>query len=108
MKKLALGVVLVAFAALSIPAVLRHGYVGLFEYQFQSLAGLQVLADLGIALSLVLTWLWRDARANARNPYLWIVLTLALGSFGPLLYLLSARSEKDKRHLVASGTALRS
>jgi dipeptide/tripeptide permease len=87
---------------------LTHGYVGLFEYQFQSLAGLQVLADLGIALSLVLTWLWRDARAKGRNPYLWIVLTLALGSFGPLLYLLSARSEKGEKQVTASSAVLRS
>lgn len=108
MKKLVLGVALAAFSALTIAAVANHGYVGIFEHQFESLAGLQVLADLGIALVLVLAWLWQDARANARNPYPWIVLTLAAGSFGPLLYLLSARSEKGDRQLAASGTAPRS
>jgi hypothetical protein len=36
----------------------------------------------------VLAWLWRDARANGRNPWPWMIATLLLGSFGPLVYLL--------------------
>jgi drug/metabolite transporter (DMT)-like permease len=108
MKKLVLGVVLAAFSAMTIAAVSQHGYVGIFEYQFRSLAGLQVLADLSIALLLVLAWLWQDARANARNPYPWVVLTLAAGSFGPLLYLLTAPSEGSTNAAQARGTVLRS
>jgi len=46
--------------------------------------------------------------ANARNPYPWSVLTLAAGSFGPLLYLLSARSEQGEKQPAANGTPLRS
>ena len=107
MKKLGLVVVLAAFSALTIAAVLQHGYVGIFEYQFRNLAGLQVLADLGTALLLVLVWLWKDARANARNPYPWVVLTLAAGSFGPLLYLLSASRETSENSATSTGTALR-
>lgn len=90
MKKFVLVMVLAAFSGLTLAAVAQHGYVGIFAYQFQNLGGLQVLADLGIALLLVLAWLWQDARANARNPYPWVVLTLAAGSLGPLLYLLTA------------------
>ena len=108
MKKLVLGVVLAAFSAMTIAAVAQHGYVGIFEYQFRSLAGLQVLADLSIALLLVLAWLWQDARANARNPYPWVVLTLAAGSFGPLLYLLTAPREGSLNVAQARGTVLRS
>ena len=52
---------------------------------------MQVLADLAIALVLVLVWLWRDAKATGRNPVPWVVLTLATGSFGPLIYLLTRR-----------------
>jgi hypothetical protein len=51
-----------AFGGLTVAAVLQHGYVGIFQYQLQSLAGLQVLADLGIVLLLVLVSLWRHAR----------------------------------------------
>src|SRR5512147_593841 len=104
MKKLALVVVLAAFSALTVAAVMQHGYVGIFEYQFRSLAGLQVLTDLGIALALVLAWLWHDARANARNPYPWIALTLAAGSFGPLIYLLAAPRGTSGISAAASGT----
>jgi len=107
MKKLVLVVVLAAFSALTVAAVVQHGYVGIFEYQFRSLAGLQVLADLGVALLLVLVWLWQDARANARNPYPWVVLTLAAGSFGPLLYLLTAPRERGENTAAATGTVFR-
>ncbi len=88
MKKSVLVAVLAAFAALTVAAVARHGYLGIFGHQFQNLAGWQVLADLGIALLLVLGWLWKDARAHGRSPYPWILLTLLAGSFGPLIYLL--------------------
>ena len=107
MKKLALVVVLAVFSALTVAAVMQHGYVGIFEYQFRSLAGLQVLADLGIALLLVLAWLWKDARENARNPYPWVALTLAAGSFGPLLYLLTARRGTSENSTAARSTVLR-
>lgn len=91
MPTILLSLVLASFGALTVAAVLQHGYVGIFLHQFQNLAGLQVLADLGIALTLVLVWLWRDARSRGRNPWPWVVLTLAAGSFGPLVYLLVAR-----------------
>jgi len=52
------------------------------------------LADLVIALSVFLVWMWRDARAIGRNPWPWLVMTLAIGSFGPLLYLLTRKTEE--------------
>jgi hypothetical protein len=57
----------------------------------QNTAGMQVLADLVIALLLFCVWMWRDARASGRRPWPWLLLTLATGSFGPLLYLLTRR-----------------
>jgi hypothetical protein len=90
MNKLVCGLALAAFSALTVAAVAEHGVVGIFEHQLTNLAGLQVLADLAIALLLVLGWLWKDARAHGRNPYPWVLLTLAAGSFGPLIYLLTA------------------
>ena len=88
MQRFLLALVLVVFAILSAAAMWQHGYVGIFAWQLANTAGLQVLAGLGIALTLILVWLWRDARVTGRNPWLWTVLTLAAGSFGPLLYLL--------------------
>lgn len=80
---------LIPFAALTGVALWRHGYWGILEPHFQSFGEAQVLADLVIALGLVMVWMWRDARAAGRNPWPWIVATLTLGSFGPLVYLLT-------------------
>lgn len=93
MQRLLILPVLVAFGALTAVALWQHGYVGIFLLQFQTSAGLQVLADLAIALALVLVWLWRDARATGRNPWPWAAATLAVGSFAPLLYLLTRRPQ---------------
>lgn len=97
MQRTVLIVVLLAFSALTAVALWQHGYWGIFTPHFQSFAGAQVLTDLVIALSLFLAWMWRDARAAGRNPWPWLVLTLAAGSFGPLLYLLSQRPAQPSR-----------
>lgn len=86
-----------AVIVLGVPTVLAvraHGYAGIFRQQLASWGGIQVLLDLAIALALVLVWLWRDARARGSSPWPWVALTLAAGSFGPLLYLLT-RSPGD-------------
>jgi hypothetical protein len=84
-------VTLILFGALSAVAVRDHGYFGIFSLHFQTFGGLQVLVDLVIALALVMVWMWRDAQATGRNVWPWIIATLALGSFGPLAYLLTRK-----------------
>lgn len=91
MNRTLLIVILLAFGALTAVALAHHGYLGLFKLQFQTWGGTQVFADLVIALTLVMGWMWRDARALGRNVWPWLVATLALGSFGPLLYLLTRK-----------------
>ena len=81
--------ILLPFAAYSTYAVYNIGYIGIFESHFHT-AGWQVLADLVIACGLAMVWMWRDAAATGRNVWPFIVLTLTLGSVGPLLYLLLA------------------
>lgn len=87
MKNLLL-LVLALFSVLTGLAIWSHGIWGILQPLVTSLAGGQVLADLAIALGLFLAWMWRDAARVGRNPWPWIALTLAAGSFGPLLYLL--------------------
>jgi hypothetical protein len=89
MRKPILLVVFAAFLILSVAALWKHGYWGLIAPQLESLAGLQILADLVIALSLFISWMWRDARRTGRNPWPWFVATLVGGSIGALLYLLT-------------------
>lgn len=91
MTKPILTLLLLALAPLTAVALWHDGYWGIFARQLQTWGGAQVLADLAIALCLVLAWLWKDARQTGRNPWPWLVLTLLAGSFGPLLYLLTAR-----------------
>lgn len=95
MKRIVLIVVLIAFLALTLAAVWQQGYLGIFSTQFQTLGGIQVLVDLMIAASLFLVWMWQDAKAAGRNPWPWVLVTLAVGSFGPLVYLLLYKSGRD-------------
>jgi Terpene cyclase DEP1 len=92
MPRTLLLVTLAAFGVLTGLALWHHGYWGILEPHFKSFGAAQVLADLAIALTLFVVWMWRDARATRRNPWPWLVLTLAAGSFGPLLYLLTRPS----------------
>jgi len=93
MQRTVLTMILLAFSILSGIALWQHGYWGIVAPHFQSTGGAQVFVDLVIALALVMTWLWRDARRNGRNPWPWLVFTLVMGSFGPLLYLLMRRPQ---------------
>jgi hypothetical protein len=93
-KTLAIAI-LVPFSVLTAYAVMQTGYVGIFDYQRHSPAGWQVFADLVIALVLVLLWLVNDARKTGRSPWPWVALTLATGSFGPLLYILFAGNSES-------------
>jgi len=94
MPKIVLGITLLLFGALSGLAVQQHGYSGVLMYQMQTFAGQQVFADLTIALTLIMIWIYRDAKALNRNPWPWIVVTLILGSFGPLGYLISRPAQQ--------------
>ncbi|MBE9113556.1 DUF2834 domain-containing protein [Nodosilinea sp. LEGE 07298] len=94
MQRSLVAIVLIPFSVLSTVALWQYGYLGIFANEFQSTAGMQVLADLVIALSLFLVWMWHDAKATGRNPWPWLVVTLTMGSFGPLVYLLTRPSEE--------------
>lgn len=94
MQRVVLIVVLTAFSALTAVALYYHGYWGIIEPHFQSFGAAQVFADLVIALSIFLVWMWRDARAAGRNPWPWLILTLTTGSIGPLIYLIVYKSAK--------------
>ncbi len=93
-QRIILILVLSAFLALTAAALVNHGYLGIFEPQLKNYAGLQVLFDLVIALSLFLVWMWRDAKVAGRNPWPWLLLTLTLGSISPLIYLIVYKTGK--------------
>lgn len=86
-KQLGLEIVLIGFSAFTAYAIYQHGYVGFFEQLLANAATVQAFLDLIIALSLVIVWMWVDARERGVSAIPYIALTLALGSVGPLLYL---------------------
>ncbi len=77
-----------AFSLYSAYVVYDVGYVGILRSHLSNAGGIQVLCDLTISLCLVCGWMFRDARAQGRNPWPYLVATLFLGSIGPMLYLL--------------------
>ena len=87
MSRVLLLTVFTAFSFYSAYVVYDVGYVGILRSHLSNAGGIQVLCDLTVALSLVCIWIFRDARAQGRNPWPFLVATLFLGSFGPLLYL---------------------
>jgi len=85
--RIGIGLVLLAFADLNAYALWRYGVAGIFELLTANVATVTALVDLTIALLLITAWLWRDARARGISFLPYAALTAALGSVGPLLYL---------------------
>jgi hypothetical protein len=94
-KQIALAVVLVDFAALTAYVVAQYGIVGLYEALFANWASTLAVVDLTIALTMVVAWMWRDARVRGVNPVPYALLTLGLGSVGPLVYLIRRAGTVD-------------
>jgi len=85
--RIAIGLVLLAFADLNAYVIWRYGYLGFLELVTANAATTAALVDLTIALTLVAVWMWRDARRRGVSPLPYVALTAVLGSIGPLAYL---------------------
>lgn len=91
MQRTVLAITLLFFAVLTAAALSEGGVAGIIDWHVKSYGGGQVFADLVIALTLAIVWMWNNAKVCGRNVWPWIALTLLTGSFGPLLYLLTAK-----------------
>ncbi len=76
------------FAAGTAYVIYQYGALGWIPVAFGNPVGILVTVDLFIALSMVLGWVYVDARGRGISPWPYIGLTLATGSVGTLLYLL--------------------
>jgi hypothetical protein len=103
-RQVLLEVVLLGFAVLTGYAVYAHGYVGFFQLMLANVATLTGLVDLCIALTLIVVWMWNDARARGVSPIPYALLTLLLGSVGPLVYLLRRDSRTAAAVTDAAGS----
>jgi len=81
-------VVLADFLAFTGYVLVEHGYIGLWRAAFANLATMQVLFDLVVVGLLAAVWIVQDSRRRGWNPWPFVVLTVAAGSVGPLLYLI--------------------
>lgn len=104
LKQIGIGVVLADFLALTGYAVYHHGFLAFFDIHAMNAIQLQIFVDLIIALTFVMVWMWNDAKARGIAPMPYVVLTLGLGSIGPLLYLL----RREARATSAAPVAVRS
>ena len=86
-KQIAVLGVIVGFGLLTIVPIYQYGYFGLFSLALANSATVQVSVDLVIALALFMLWMWPDAKKRDISPVPYVIITLVLGSFGPLLYL---------------------
>jgi hypothetical protein len=86
-RLIALVIVTILFGILTALALMDVGYLGVLRPHFQSWGGAQVFADLAIVCVLSCLWMGADARQTGMNPWPFIVVTIFMGSFGPLLYL---------------------
>jgi hypothetical protein len=101
-KQVGLSLLLADFLALTGYAVYQYGYVGFFELMTANVATIAGFVDLVIALSLILAWMVRDARARGVSPVPYVLLTLALGSVGPLVYLIRRLASDAPAHTATS------
>ena len=85
--------VLVAFGAYSMWVMVQVGYMGIWNGALANPGSAQVLADLVVACLLICVWMVKDARERGANAWPFVLVTLAAGSFGPLLYLLLRRQK---------------
>ena len=92
-KQLALSAALIVLLASNAYAVYLYGIVGFFRIALANFAGVATFADLIIALVLILVWIGDDARRRNVSAIPYLVLTIALGSIGPLVYLIRRASD---------------
>ncbi|MEM1404833.1 MAG: hypothetical protein AAGG55_15965 [Pseudomonadota bacterium] len=91
-RRIASILILLPFLALTAWALMNGSIMGILNTN-QTPGGAQVFVDLIIALVLLMTFLVPHARANGRNPWLWVGLTVCLGSIAPLLYFATGKSD---------------
>ncbi len=96
-RQLALSAALIVLLAMDAYAIYLYGYVGFFRQIFANLVGATAFVDLAIALVLIVVWMGDDAEQRNVSALPFLLLTLALGSVGPLLYLIRRFGDRTDR-----------
>ena len=107
-KQLVLSAALIVLLAMDAYSVYLYGYVGFFRMVLANFAGLTAFVDLLIALVLIIAWMGDDARERNVSALPFIFLTIALGSIGPLFYLIRRFGDRTDRAAAVAPQPLRS
>jgi hypothetical protein len=94
--------VIAGFALLTALALMDVGYFGILKPHFLSWGAGQVFADLVIALTLACIWMVADARERGMSAWPFVAITLVVGSFGPLAYLVMRELRSTARRPVSA------
>ena len=106
-KQLALSATLIVILAMDAYSVYLYGFIGFFRIVLANFAGVTAFVDLLIALVLIIVWMGEDARQRNVSAIPYLVITIALGSIGPLLYLIRRFADRTDRAASIAPQALR-
>ncbi len=106
-KQLALSAALIVMLAMDAYSIYLYGYIGFFRMVIANFAGVTALIDLLIALVLIVGWMGGDARERNVSALPYVVLTVALGSVGPLVYLIRRFADRTDRAASVTPHAVR-
>lgn len=93
-NKIILLLVFILFLGFTSYCVMEFGFFGIMQEGMKNSATMQIFIDLAISLALILVWIYKDAKKHNRKFAMWLVITLIVGVFGPLLYLLTSKNKK--------------
>jgi hypothetical protein len=79
--------VLLLFLGYTLWVIATVGYADFFRQALSTPVGIQLVIDLVLSLTLALTWMRGDAKTSGVPFAPYLVVTLVLGSAGPLGYL---------------------
>ncbi|MBL8943731.1 MAG: DUF2834 domain-containing protein [Myxococcales bacterium] len=90
-NRLAATAVLVPFLAYSLWVAATCGPLGFLDLAGREPWAMQLLLDLAITSAFSIHWMIRDARVAGRNPWPFVIATIAVGSIAALVYIATGR-----------------
>jgi hypothetical protein len=103
-RTLLLATLFAVHAAITVRALMDRSYLGLFAFAFEGWPARQIFSDLTVGMLLITSWMLSDAKRTGRKAWPYVLATVAVGSFGPLAYLLVGAIRKQQpRNEAAAG-----
>jgi len=87
--------VILPFSVITTLALMDVGYIGVLKPHFQTWGGGQVFMDLVILALLSCIWMVYDSKKQGLPVWPFLLITLVVGAFGPLLYLVVREFRPD-------------